>query len=196
MSCSHSVIILAKGSFHRADHNYVRTYKCTRATTSAIAYCSSVCACTCVCVCVCVCVFVTIRFLSSLLQVISCAVPAPPPAGVPTQSPPKETASATSRQPSAGERLDSGKPTHIAFGKKVEIPEHVLKSKQVRVHLCALTIAVEDQRLVVSYTGYNMYCMGMYCEYVRTYIRMYQHNNNLVTPVAHACTTHCCCTLY
>ena len=92
---------------------------------------------------------------------ISYAFTASASAGVHTQSPPKETTSATSRQPSAGERVDSGKPTHIAFGKKVEIPEHVLKSKQVHVHVClhALTIAVEDQRLVVSlYTATHTLC--------------------------------------
>ena len=31
----------------------------------------------------------------------------------------------------AGERQESAKPRHIAFGKKVDIPDHVLKQKQV-----------------------------------------------------------------
>jgi hypothetical protein len=39
--------------------------------------------------------------------------------------------STASRQPSAGERVESGKVTHIAFGSRVEIPNHVLKNRPV-----------------------------------------------------------------
>ena len=89
-------------------------------------------------------VFVPLWLLPPPLQVISSAFTATDPASGPTQSPPKEAAPATSRQPSAGERSESAKPTHIAFGRKVEIPEHVLKARQVRTHSVCLYVCIHS----------------------------------------------------